>query len=71
MTDVGKCIRIAQMMTGIKNKEIADHFGVVRQQVWRWQQAKDLKLSTVEGMSQLFNMNIQQFISLGDTNEKA
>ena len=70
MTDVGKCLRIAQKMTGKKNKEVAEHFGVVRQQVWRWQQTKDLKLSTVEQMSQLFNMTIQQFIALGDNNEK-
>lgn len=63
-TDAGKCIRIAQEIRQISNKQLCDEFGCHRQQLHRWRQSDNLKLHTIQKFASIFKMSLIDFISL-------
>lgn len=65
MYNVGQSIKRAQEIRQITNAAMADDFGVVRQQVHRWQTTTDMRLSKIESFANYFDMTVYDFISLG------
>lgn len=65
-TNVGKCVRIAQAKREISTANMADDFGVFRQQVQRWRSANDMRLHKVEELAEYFGMSRDEFLKLGD-----
>lgn len=66
---VGKCLRIAQEMQEIGNKELADKMGVVPQQVNRWRNTDNMKIHQTQRLAKQFGMSLNQFLSLGVDDE--
>ena len=66
MVDIGKCVRVAQEMRGISSKQMAADFKTTKQQVWRWRNAEDMKLSKIEELAEYFKMTLYQFLTVGD-----
>ena len=64
--DVGKCIKIAQAKRDISVDQMARDMKVVKQQVYRWRQADDIKLRKVEELAEYFDMSLIEFLQLGD-----
>lgn len=62
---IGKSIRKAQELKGISNNKMCDDFGVVRQQVHRWQTTEDMSVSKAELFAAYFKMPLNKFLSLG------
>jgi len=66
MVNIGKCVRVAQEMRGITSKKMAADFKTTKQQVWRWRNADDMKLSKIEELAEYFKMTLYQFLTVGD-----
>lgn len=66
MVDIGKCVRVAQEVRGISSKNMAADFKTTKQQVWRWRNAEDMKLSQIEKLAEYFKMSLDQFLAIGD-----
>ena len=58
----GKCLKRAQEAAGVSNRDLCEHFGVTRQQVYRWQQTEDARLSLIERFSEYFKISPSEFI---------
>lgn len=56
--NIGRSIRIAQEIRGVSNVAIASNFNVHCQQVSRWRNAKDMKISLVSSLSKYFDMTL-------------
>ena len=66
MVDIGKCVRVAQEVRGISSKNMAADFKTTKQQIWRWRNAEDMKLSQIEKLAEYFKMSLDQFLTIGD-----
>jgi len=66
MVNIGKCVRVAQEMRGVSSKQMAADFKTTKQQVWRWRNAEDMKLSKIEELAEYFKMTLNQFLTVGD-----
>jgi len=66
MVDIGKCVRVAQEMRGITSQKLAADFKTNKQQVSRWRNATDMKLSKVNEFAEYFGMTLHQFLKVGD-----
>ena len=66
MIDIGKCVRVAQEMRGVSSKQMAVDLKTTKQQVWRWRNAEDMKLSKIEELAEYFKMTLNQFLTVGD-----
>lgn len=66
MVNIGKCVRVAQEMRGISSKKMATDFKTTKQQVWRWRNAEDMKLSRIEILAKYFKMSLYNFLKIGD-----
>ena len=66
MIDIGKCVRVAQEMRGVSSKQMAADFKTTKQQVWRWRNAEDMKLSKIEELAEYFKMTLNQFLTVGN-----
>lgn len=66
---IGKCLRVAQEMHEIGNKELAGKMGVVPQQVNRWRNMDNMKIQQVQRIANQFGMTIGEFVKLGGENE--
>lgn len=64
MTDVGKCIRVAQAIRNIKSSELARGLDVAPQQVVRWRSAKNIRLHQLQVIAKYFDMGLDEFVSL-------
>ena len=62
---VGKCLRVAQEMHEVGNKELAAKLGVVPQQVNRWRNMDNMKIQQVQKIAGTFGMTLSEFIKLG------
>lgn len=65
MTDVGLCLKIAQIKYDISNAELGRRLGVAPQQVIRWRKSKNLKFHTVEQLVSQFGIGIDEFCAFG------
>ena len=66
MANIGKCFRVAQEARNISTKKLAADFKTTKQQVWRWRNAKDMKVSKVEEFAKYFKLTRNDFLDLGD-----
>ena len=66
MVNIGKCVRVAQEMRGVSSKQMAADFKTTKQQVWRWRNAEDMKLSKIEELAEYFKMTLNQFLTVGN-----
>ena len=64
--NIGRCVRVAQEVRGISSKKMAADFKTTKQQVWRWRNADDMKLSRIEILAEYFDMSLYQFLTIGD-----
>lgn len=60
--NIGFAIKKYQESTGIGCLELSTALGVLPQQLSRWRQAEDLKLSTVLKLCEIFNIEVSEFI---------
>lgn len=66
---VGKCLRVAQEMHEIGNKELAAKLGVVPQQVNRWRNMDNMKIQQVQKIAETLGMTLSDFVKLGGYDE--
>lgn len=62
--DFGKCVRAAQAMRRYTNKEIGDALGTTPQQVSRFRNGTDCKISIAIKLADFFNLTIQEMLDL-------
>lgn len=60
--NIGNRIRQEQSARGVSCVQLADALGVVPQQLSRWRNADDLKLSVVIKLANVFGMTVDEFI---------
>lgn len=64
LSNVGKCISIAQVITDVNTPVICERLGVARQQVHRWKKQRNIKIHTVQQLASIFDMTVDEFINL-------
>tara|TARA_R110000772_G_scaffold90186_2_gene186378 strand:- start:469 stop:675 length:207 start_codon:yes stop_codon:yes gene_type:complete len=64
--NIGRSIKIAQEIKGISNVVIALDFDVHVQQVSRWRNAPDVKISLASRLADYFDMRLEDFVSLSN-----
>ena len=63
--DAGKCVREAQLITGISNQQMADDHQVVKQQITRWRKQPTMNLSKIHEFADYFGMDVIDYLNLG------
>jgi len=66
MTNAGKCLRVAQELNSINSSKVAVLMNVSRQRVFQWRKQENMKLHTVQGLCEIFDLTVDQFCLLGD-----
>ena len=64
--DLGKSLRIAIAMKGIKQKQLAIELKTSDQQVSNWVNSGAIKQKSLVDMCKFFDMKVSEFISLGE-----
>lgn len=67
--DTGKCVREAQKLKGISNQKMAEDYGVARQQIHRWRMAPSMHLNKAHEFAKYFEMDVLDFLILGEVEE--
>jgi DNA-binding Xre family transcriptional regulator len=65
MFHAGKALSAVMREGGLNRNILADELGVAPNQINRWQNSRDLKLSIVIKVCDIAKINVGQFISLG------
>lgn len=63
--NIGLTIKQLQEDNGVSCVALAESLGVAPQQLSRWRNAEDLKLSTVIKVADVFGLGIDEFIAYG------
>lgn len=63
--DAGKCVREAQVITGISNQQMAEDHKVVKQQITRWRKQPTMHLNKAQELAEYFGMDVLDFLRLG------
>jgi len=64
MTNAGQCLIIAQELNNINSSHLATLMNVSRQRVFQWRKQENMKLHTVQGLCQIFDLTLDQFCQL-------
>ena len=64
MTNAGQCLIIAQELNNINYSRLATLMNVSRQRVFQWRKQENMKLHTVQGLCQIFDLTLDQFCQL-------
>jgi len=64
MTNAGQCLVIAQEQRGINSSQLAKTMEVSRQRVSQWRKQKNMKLHTVQGLCEIFDLTLDQFCQI-------
>ena len=64
MTNAGQCLIIAQELNNIYSSRLATLMNVSRQRVFQWRKQENMKLHTVQGLCQIFDLTLDQFCQL-------
>ena len=67
---IGENIKRLQSEHGIKSQELAKRLGVLPQQLSRWRNSDDMKVSVVLKLCDIFGVGIDEIIS-GDKERRA
>ena len=62
---VGSIIKKLQQDNGVSCVALSESLGVAPQQLSRWRNAKDLKLSIVIKVADVFGLGLNEFINYG------
>lgn len=65
MVNAGLCLRVAQVKYDKPTMKMAEDYGVARQQINRWRNAKDMKLSKMQEFADYFDITITEYVALG------
>jgi len=63
--DTGASLRVAQAKAKITGSELARAFNVHPQQVMRWRNGSDMKVSLAVRFAYYFKLSLSEFIALG------
>jgi len=66
--DTGASLRVAQAKAKITGSELARAFSVHPNQVMRWRNGHDMKVSMAARFARYFGISLADFISLGADN---
>lgn len=66
--DTGASLRVAQAKFKVTGSDLAKAFKVHPQQVIRWRNSTDMKISLATNLSAHFNITLAEFISMGESN---
>lgn len=61
----GASIKVAQQLTGISSAKMCEDYGVVRQQLFRWTSASDMRLFKIREFADYFGVPFCEFLELG------
>lgn len=64
--DTGASLRVAQALAKVTGSELARAFSVHPQQVIRWRNGTDMKVSLAAQFATYFGMTLSEFIKLGE-----
>jgi len=64
MTNAGQCLIIAQELNNINSSRLATLMNVSRQRVFQWRKQENMKLHTVQGLCEIFDLTLDQFCQL-------
>ena len=64
MTNAGQCLITAQELNNINSSRLAALMNVSRQRVFQWRKQENMKLHTVQGLCQIFDLTLDQFCQL-------
>jgi len=67
--DTGASLRVAQAKFKVTGSDLAKAFKVHPQQVIRWRNSTDMKISLATNLSAHFNITLAEFISMGESND--
>ena len=67
-SDTGASLRISQAKAKVTGSELARAFEVHPQQVMRWRNGKDMKVSLALRFAEYFGITLAEFIALGESN---
>lgn len=70
--DFGRRLAQIQLERELTNRDLGDLLGVYAQQVTRWRQARDVKLSVAARIANALGMSVDDFVSdlkLGEEHE--
>ena len=68
--DFGKALRKAQVITGVRSAQLAEQLGVSRQQIHKWRNKPDARLSLVVKMSKEVGMHPISFLELANDGDQ-
>lgn len=60
--DAGQAIKRFQDELGLTGNELSDRLGIVPQQLSRWRQSRDMKLSTIVKLCDALEIEVSDFI---------
>lgn len=63
--NIGKSLRIAQELNEVNSRQLAKDLAVSPQQVHRWRNMSDMKISKIQIFCNYFDMEICKFLELG------
>jgi transcriptional regulator with XRE-family HTH domain len=63
MIDAGKCLKIAQAKVGMNSRELAQKTQTSPQQILRWRSNKNMKLHTIQLLSEALGVSVSDFVS--------
>jgi DNA-binding Xre family transcriptional regulator len=63
--NVGKSLRIAQELNEVSSRQLAKDLSVSPQQVHRWRNMNDMKVSKVETICNYLDIEFGKFLELG------
>ena len=63
--DTGASLRVAQAKYKVSGSELARAFSVHPQQVMRWRNGKDIKVTLATRLAAHFGVTLEEFIELG------
>ena len=66
--DTGASLRVAQAKAKCSGSELARAFKVHPQQVMRWRNGSDMKVSLATRVASYFELTLSEFIALGADN---
>tara|TARA_R100000935_G_scaffold43139_1_gene65518 strand:- start:107 stop:322 length:216 start_codon:yes stop_codon:yes gene_type:complete len=66
ISNTGTALRVAQARSKISGSQLARDFGVHPQQVMRWRNGNDMKVSLAIKFAHYFEITLGEFVGLGE-----
>jgi len=66
--NIGSSLRVAQAKAQVNSSDLARAFKVHPQQIMRWRNSRDMKISLALKFANHFSVSLADFIKLGEDN---